>query len=729
MASLADKNLSQAAQDKINQITEDAKAGKTTWAEANKAANAVRASEGANYSVSVKGDTSYKDGSSISSDKTGNKVSGGGSAQRDYDDYSSSYTPTFKAESSGGSSTDLVKGPGYVTGGYQTGVLGSPILGDNPYWNKNTTASGADMSRRPDLAGKYATSNGYTVFYDENGYAYKAVKGSSDYLPNMDLNAGNGTYNQQGAWTDNEMLPKEKVDEIADYRAMASAGKMTWAEANQKANAIRANYGYIIDNKGNVYDSGVGSSVAANRNNLGIATDLTDAQQKYLELMFPEQQTTDSGSLLNAFLALKNGTYDPNTKYTGFNKDTVETPVISGGGTTSDGSTGGTTIPDTSGGTGGTGNTAGTVTNTDLTDYLKELYARNLEAQLANLKSTYDTNVADLEAQQKDIKQQFQSARNQTAAQYDLGRMRFNEYALANGLNTGTAGQGVLAQSAAYQGNLSNIGTQEASAMSDNSLQLTKLEAQYNAAINEAKATGDFQLAQALYDELVRQENVAIQQQQAALEQQNWERQFAWQQQQANLSQSNWERQFAYQQMLNGQDYSVTQQQLAAQAQERAYDYAMTLLSSGVMPDSVTLNSAGISANEAALMQQIVLASKGQTTNKSGSTTSTVRNPSTTTGGYNNGSLTTEQVKQLQQKLGVTADGKWGSKSSTAAGGLTADEAWAKYGGYDMSFEELKSTITRYLSLGGAQRAQNILDAHWDSLTPAQQLELSNLFG
>ena len=86
-------------------------------------------------------------------------------------------------------------------------------------------------------------------------------------------------------------------------------------------------------------------------------------------------------------------------------------------------------------------------------------------------------------------------------------------------------------------------------------------------------------------------------------------------------------------------------------------------------------------------------------------------------------------MKQLQKKLGVTADGKWGRKSSTAAKGLTADEAWAKYGGYDMSFEELKSTLTRYLSLGGAQRAQNILDAHWDSLTPAQQKELSELFG
>ena len=48
---------------------------------------------------------------------------------------------------------------------------------------------------------------------------------------------------------------------------------------------------------------------------------------------------------------------------------------------------------------------------------------------------------------------------------------------------------------------------------------------------------------------------------------------------------------------------------------------------------------------------------------------------------YSNGSLTNEQVKQLQKYYGVTADGKWGTNSKKAAGGLTADKAWAKYQG------------------------------------------------
>lgn len=48
-------------------------------------------------------------------------------------------------------------------------------------------------------------------------------------------------------------------------------------------------------------------------------------------------------------------------------------------------------------------------------------------------------------------------------------------------------------------------------------------------------------------------------------------------------------------------------------------------------------------------------------------------------GGYNNGSLTPAQVAAMQKALGVTADGMWGSQSSAAADGMTAEEAWNAY--------------------------------------------------
>lgn len=46
---------------------------------------------------------------------------------------------------------------------------------------------------------------------------------------------------------------------------------------------------------------------------------------------------------------------------------------------------------------------------------------------------------------------------------------------------------------------------------------------------------------------------------------------------------------------------------------------------------------------------------------------------------YDNGSLTTAQVKELQRWYGVGADGQWGAGSKKAVGGRTADEAWAYY--------------------------------------------------
>jgi hypothetical protein len=54
--------------------------------------------------------------------------------------------------------------------------------------------------------------------------------------------------------------------------------------------------------------------------------------------------------------------------------------------------------------------------------------------------------------------------------------------------------------------------------------------------------------------------------------------------------------------------------------------------------------------------------------------------------GYNNGTLSTEQVQQLQTALNTAdsnnkldVDGKYGQLSSAAAGGLTAEDAYAKY--------------------------------------------------
>ena len=50
-----------------------------------------------------------------------------------------------------------------------------------------------------------------------------------------------------------------------------------------------------------------------------------------------------------------------------------------------------------------------------------------------------------------------------------------------------------------------------------------------------------------------------------------------------------------------------------------------------------------------------------------------------TGGEYDNGSIPSGDIKTMQRILGIAETGYWGSASATAAGGLTAEQAWQAY--------------------------------------------------
>lgn len=224
------------------------------------------------------------------------------------------YSQTYGG-SSGGSSKGSYNGIEYDHSNNGGGIYGVPTSNSQQKNYKQggvTYQVGADMSRRPDLAGGYAVSNGYTVFYDKDGYAKKAVKGVADYTPHQDINAGNGSYNKSGAWTDNEMLSAADKQKIADIRAQMQAGKITGDQANQAANAIRAGYGYSIDKNGYVTDNGALSRVNDRRAQLGLSTNPEDASTGYYRYLMG----TDTSPLAQAAGLVKsydefNGTYTP----------------------------------------------------------------------------------------------------------------------------------------------------------------------------------------------------------------------------------------------------------------------------------------------------------------------------------------------------------------------------------------------------------------------------------
>lgn len=601
--------------------------------------------------------------------------------------YSQTYnnSGSRRDSSSGSSGTPYVKGPGYGTGGYTNpGIYGAANLQPTDqanYWKKMT--GGADMSRRPDLAGGYSISNGYTVFYDENGYAKKAVKGVADYTPHQDINAGNGTYSKNGAWTDNEMMSVSDRQKIADIRARLNRGEITGDQANQAANAIRAGYGYTIDKNGYVTDSGALSSVNDLRRRLGLEISPESAELAYYRYLMgtdtsPSAQASGKVQSFGDYLTENGGVQAGTTGY--------GTPAYSQQQRVTDINVGSTPASNF---------TAQTGTSFDIgdgNDYLKELYAKKVAAELAALKSAYEQNTATLDASRAQIAPVYDIARNSAANQNALSRGAFQEMAVANGLNTGTTGQAALAQDVVLQQNLSQIDREQAEKTAAIDLQRSQLDTEYRNAIAKAEATGDAELANALYEEYVRQQNL-----------------YAKYGGQTGGSGSG----------SSGGSTVVKPTLTASQVQ--------SALKNGIVTDDV------ISAFDYYYGQGAYDSLYG-TGKLTGGGSSGSGSTGKKKGSYSNGSLTNQQVKQLQKYYGVSQDGKWGANSKKAAGGLTADQAWAKYqgggsGSGSSNYGNIRRTITGYMSQGNYAKAQSYLKSNWNSLTEAQQQELSDLFG
>lgn len=81
--------------------------------------------------------------------------------------------------------------------------------------------------------------------------------------------------------------------------------------------------------------------------------------------------------------------------------------------------------------------------------------------------------------------------------------------------------------------------------------------------------------------------------------------------------------------------------------------------------------------------------------------------------GYNNGGLSADQVRQMQEYYGTTADGLWGANSAAAAGGMSAAEAWNAYR-EALAQDELNGDMSweNFLDrMGGAEYEQRLRDA------------------
>lgn len=167
-------------------------------------------------------------------------------------------------------------------------------------------------------------------------------------------------------------------------------------------------------------------------------------------------------------------------------------------------------IQKASGGYGGVGGVGG---SGGLDGYLNSLYDANLQSQLAQLQMAYNNNLAQLDKTRAETNAEYDEQKRQTQGDSERAAANWRELALAQGLNTGAIGQAALSQNNQLQSNLNTLGAAQAQNLANIEQQRALLGQQYQLQILQAQADNDFERAQALYNEAVRQDEILREQQ------------------------------------------------------------------------------------------------------------------------------------------------------------------------------------------------------------------------
>lgn len=154
----------------------------------------------------------------------------------------------------------------------------------------------------------------------------------------------------------------------------------------------------------------------------------------------------------------------------------------------------------------------------DYSSYIEQMYAAALESQLAQLESSYKQNISDLDSSIGTVNDTYTEQKRQTTGTSAQQAAAWREMANAYGLNSGAVGQAALAQNNQLQSNLNTLESAQSAALTEIEQQRTLLGQQYQLQINQAIAENDYNKAQALYQEAVRQDELLLEKQQLAIQ-------------------------------------------------------------------------------------------------------------------------------------------------------------------------------------------------------------------
>lgn len=262
--------------------------------------------------------------------------------------------------------------------------------------------------------------------------------------------------------------------------------------------------------------------------------------------------------------------------------------------------------------------------------YTKQQNEAQLKANLAELEGAYQSSLAGYESSRNQIAPTYQAQRNQTAASSDVNWNGFNEVAAANGLNTGAVGQAALSRAVTLQNNMNAMNQSEAEELSKIDLEVAQLTEEYNSAIAKAKASGDADLAAALYQQF----NDYINRKQAERE--------------------------------NAQALQQAQQEAQAAAQQDAYEVALDLITSGIMPTASLLAAAGMTRADAeSLYYQVMAQQAAKSSGRSGGSGGSKKRSSSSTATQSSKSSGSSKPVDLNAGLNqiasANAEGKGGN--------------------------------------------------------------------
>lgn len=467
---------------------------------------------------------------------------------------------------------------------------------------------------------------------------------------------------------DKQYLSEDEQKKIADVTAAAQAGTMTWADAHSQAEAIRNQHQYSGGAKGNQYNDLTGGFGATAAPTTTVRTNTSAPVMTNTPLA---AGTTPTATNLNNPYAGTNYHQDAIDAAMRGDWDAVNRALgARDAKTLATGQNYGRTSQDIYNELWAQYGAPSAVETGDVSKYLKDMYANQTAAELAALKATYEKNVADVEANVPKINEMYEAARNETAAQSEIDKRNFAEYAAARSLNTGTSGQAELARQVALTGNLAGITGQEKNALAENELQKQQLTIAYRNAIDEATAQGNAALAQSLYNEYVRQIEM-------------------------NTQQSQLDREYAY-------------------------NIAMGSLQAGIVPDASTLAAAGISAADANNLAGYykVLGTQKSSGSSSGGYTPKSNMTLTTAKAMAAAGQFTDEVLATLRNAGFNdayLESEYGYDPNPVEAGEISNESLAIY----------QRSIQAALSAGNEETAQGIVNKIWDKLTESQQAFLT----